>query len=171
MGVLRLVVGLILLILGRKLFWLFVGCVGFAFGFTIAQQWLPSSSSLVIAAFALAIGFLGALLAIFLQGVAIVLSGFAAGVYIIWVMAGLFGLKTGQFLWLLAFTGGVVGALLLFLIFDWALIFISSIAGAALITEGIELTYRLEWLLFFVLMALGTLFQARVMRNQGRKEV
>jgi len=44
MGVLNIFVGIALLILGRKLFWLFVACVGFAVGFTYAQQLLVPDS-------------------------------------------------------------------------------------------------------------------------------
>ena len=57
-------IGVLLLVFGRKLFWLFVG-VGFLWGFQIASQLLPANSQIAILAAALVLGLIGAVLAIF----------------------------------------------------------------------------------------------------------
>ena len=72
-------IGIVLLALGRRLFWLFVGCVGFMAGLQMAQQYFGLQPSWVAWAAALLFGLVGALLALFFQKLAIVLGGFASG--------------------------------------------------------------------------------------------
>ena len=166
MSLLHILVGLGLLTLGRKLFWLFVGCVGFIAGFTYVHHVWGAPSDLVILLIALVIGVIGALLALFLQGVAIGLAGFIAGGYSALTVMDLFGLGGGQLSWLLYVIAGIIGVILVFMIFDWALIVLSSLTGAALIVQVAEFSSRVELVIFFVLMILGVLFQARIRRRK-----
>ena len=168
MGVLNIFVGIALLILGRKLFWLFVACVGFAVGFTYAQQLWAAQSALVVLVIALVLGLIGALLAIFLQSVAIVLAGFVAGGYITVAVMNLIGLEGDPFLWLLYVIGGIIGALLLFFIFDWALIAISSLTGASLIVQHTEFSPEVEIVILLGLAVLGFVFQLRIMKAEPK---
>ena len=170
MGVLNIFVGIALLILGRKLFWLFVACVGFAVGFTYAQQLWGTQSALMILVIALVLGLIGALLAIFLQRVAIGLAGFVAGGYITVAVMNLIGLEGDPFLWLLYVIGGIIGALLLFFMFDWALIALSSIIGAALIIQQLEFSPTLKMTLFFGLLLAGFVFQTALLRREPSGE-
>jgi hypothetical protein len=170
MGIIHFILGLVLLTLGRKLFWLFVGCVGFVAGFTYAQQIFDAQSDLVILAIATIAGLIAALIAVFLQRVAIALAGFMAGGQITLDIMGMFGLETGQVIWLPYLIGGIVGAVLLFLVFDWALIIISSIVGAGLIVQVTVFGPWLERMLFFALIILGAIFQARLLRKKPESE-
>jgi hypothetical protein len=52
------------------------------------------------------------------------------------------------------------------MLFDWALIFISSLIGAHLITSAISLPPTGEVLLFTALVFLGILIQAASMRKK-----
>jgi hypothetical protein len=75
----HILIGLVLLFAGRRLFWLFVAGVGFASGYHYAQQiWVIHAPILVLIS-AIAVGAVGAIIAIFFQKVAIVIAGFAAG--------------------------------------------------------------------------------------------
>ena len=170
MNVLNMLVGIGLLTLGRKLFWLFVACVGFAAGFTYAQQLWVTQSALVILVIAIVLGLIGALLAIFLQRVAIGLAGFVAGGYITVVVMNLIGLEGDPLLWLLYIIGGIIGALLLFFIFDWALIALSSIICAALIIQQLEFSPTLKMTLFFGLLLAGFVFQTALLRREPSGE-
>src|SRR4051795_10099770 len=73
------IVGVIILLFGRRLFWLCVAAVGFAAGVELAPHIATQPSTLLALSFALVLGFLGALLAIFLQKVAIAIVGFLGG--------------------------------------------------------------------------------------------
>ena len=73
------IIGVVILFFGRKLFWLCVAAVGFAVGVKIAPLLVNESASLLALLIALIFGVLGALLALFLQKVAIAVLGFLAG--------------------------------------------------------------------------------------------
>jgi hypothetical protein len=159
MDILGFLVGVVLLILGRRLFWLFVGCIGFAVGFSYGPLLWSTQSDLIQLVLAIGVGIVGAILAILFQKVAIALAGFAAGGYIAVHAMHLFGLEIGQFIWLPYILGGIVGAVLLFIIFDWALILLSSVAGASLAVQAVNLRPQGEAELFFVLMISGVFVQ------------
>ena len=77
----------------------------------------------------------------------------------------LLGLGGAQLPWLLYVIGGMIGAVSLLLIFDWALIFLSSLLGSALIVQAAEFGSQVEKLLFIALAVVGILFQARLLRG------
>jgi hypothetical protein len=159
MDIINIFIGIMLLTLGRKLFWLFVGCIGFAAGFHYAPLWWHIQSDLILLVLALITGILGAILAIFFQKVAIALAGFAAGSYIAINLMDFFGLTVGALIWLPYVIGGLIGAIILFIVFDWALIILSSFAGSSVIVQSIELGPQFEIWVFFGLIILGFAIQ------------
>ena len=78
-ALLEIALGGVLLVLGRKLFWLFVAGVGFAVGMFVTPLLLPDVPQGVTLAAAIALAVLGAVLAITVQKIAIGLVGFIAG--------------------------------------------------------------------------------------------
>jgi hypothetical protein len=64
---------------------------------------------------------------------------------------------------LVALIGGVVGVVALYLIFDWALIILSSVAGAAFIIEALGRHAPYAPALSAVLIAAGVIFQSRLL--------
>jgi hypothetical protein len=162
MKAIYILIGIGMLMLGRRLFWLFVGSVGFIAGFTYAQEFLAIQSTLVTVLIAIMAGVVGALVSIFMQGFAIGVAGFLAGTYILYVILSFFGLQANDALWLVYIIGGAAGTVCMFMIFDWALIVISSLAGAAFIVDTIQLNVSLEVIIFIVLVIAGIVFQARL---------
>ena len=158
-GFLAPLVGLIMLALGRRLFWLFVACTGFWLGYTWAQPFgaIPSNISLLF--IALVAGAFGCLLAIFFQKVAIGLAGFAAGGQVAMMLISLFHLMPERLIWLSFLAGGVLGAVFLYMLFDWGLIVLSSLIGAFLIIENLPWNPASRMLLFFLLAVGGMAFQ------------
>src|SRR5438874_13771476 len=73
------VVGVIVLLFGRRLFWLCVAAIGFAAGVGLAPQFVHEPSPLLALIFAIVLGLGGALLALFLPKLAIFLAWFFAG--------------------------------------------------------------------------------------------
>jgi hypothetical protein len=156
----RILVGIGLLTLGRRLFWLFVGLIGFIWAIRIAAHFFPGHSDWMILCIALMAGVLGALLTVFLQRLAIGLAGFSAGVYIAIRLLHVSGWGT-QVDWLVFLIGGILGVVLIFVLFDWALIILSSLLGAGLITETIRFGESVMTLLFIALFLSGVLVQSR----------
>jgi len=156
-------IGVLMLVFGRKLFWLFVGCLGFAVGFNYAPYVWQVQSNLFLLILATII--IGAVLALFFQKLAIGLAGFAGGGYITLNLMNLFGIRIEQAVWLPYLIGGIIGALLLFFIFDWALIFVSSLAGATLIIQAAKLSPGIEMAVYFALIVAGIVIQTVLYRK------
>ena len=159
-------VGVVILLFGRRIFWLCVAAVGFAAGIELAPHLVQQPSPLLALTFALVLGFAGALLALFLQKIAIGIVGFVAGGKLALAIAAAFLGNAAQFHWLTFIIGGVVGALLLLFLFDWALIFLSSVVGAYLISGIVRLPPTGAAILFVVLVAVGVLVQAGALRRR-----
>jgi hypothetical protein len=164
MNILRILIGILVLTLGRRLFWLFVGVVGFALGFTFATEFFQAQPGWLIV-IALGIGLLGALLAVFVQQIAIGVAGFIGGGYITLTVANALGWDPGPAAWLPFLIGGVFGLVLMIVIFDWALIVLSSLVGAGLIVEAIQLREPVEVALFVILVIVGIVVQASLMQR------
>ena len=159
------ILGVIILFFGRKLFWLCVAAVGFAAGVELAPHIAQQPSPLLALTFALVLGFVGALVALFLQKIAIAIVGFLSGGKMGVALAVAFLGNAAEFHWISFIVGGVLGAILLLVLFDWALIFLSSIVGAYLIQSLITLPPRGATILFLLLVVLGVLVQAGALRR------
>jgi len=170
MNWLNVIIGVILLFVGRRLFWLFVACVGFASGYHYAQQIWAIHSPILVVLLSLAVGGLGAIIAIFFQKAAIVVAGFAAGGYIVLTLFDQFAGLPAQMVWLPYIIGGIIGAITLFLVFDWALIFLSTLTGATLIVQMAAFGPWVEVALFLALVIAGILFQAKTMTGERRAQ-
>lgn len=168
MAWLRLVAGLILLTLGRQLFWVFVFVLGFVIGMDVATQLIPHSGELTVLLVALLAGILGAGLAYFFYHVAIAVAGFLAGGRIGVELVGALMPSSPQATWLAFIAGGVVGAMLLLLVFDWALIVISSLLGASFVVEQIPHRTSMSGILLIALVIGGIAVQAQMMRRGSR---
>ena len=75
--------------------------------------------------------------------------------------------KTALLIWLgIPFLiGGLIGALLVFFIFDWALIFISSLAGASMVIQALSINPGMEFGLYLALVIFGLLIQTVLFRK------
>lgn len=169
---LTLPVGVALLVFGRKLFWFFVGGIGFLSGMHIATGTLYGQTGWAVLLIALVSGCVGAIVAVFLQRFAVVLSGFLAGSYLTAHLITLWGWQIGPFLWLAMMVFGILGAVAGYRFFDWALIVISALTGAAVISESLSLSAALSTLLMTLFFALGVAAQAGFMkRDRSRSPV
>jgi hypothetical protein len=156
--ILALIAGVALLIAGRRLFWLFVGLVGF---FTVYRWFAPYSGAASPMRWLLAIlaGLVGIVLAIFLQRLAVALAGFLVGG---WFVAGMLGVQLASARGgdlLLVFIGGVIAAGLAVWLFDVALVILSSLAGADLIVLALHPRPGPGKLLIVVLALVGIAVQ------------
>lgn len=163
---LSLLVGVVLLLLGRRIYWLFVGGVGFVAAMTLVTRFANIERDWLVILIALAAGVVGAVLALLLQRVAIGIAGFLAAGYIVLSSLDLMGLRMPTVSWLLVIVGGIVGAALAVLLFDWALIFLSSLVGASMIAQSLSLRSSLTALVFLVALVIGVVFQAGLMGRE-----
>ena len=158
-------IGVLILFFGRKLFWLCVAAVGFAVGVELAPQLIHEPSPLLALTVALVLGFIGALLALFLQKIAIAIAGFFAGGKLAVAIAAAFFAQHAQYFGLTFLIGGIIGAVLMLVLFDWALIILSAVVGAHLIQSAIALPPMGTGILFVILVVIGVLVQAAAFRR------
>ena len=159
MSLLRLLLGIVMLTMGRRLYWLFLGGVGFILGFEAAKRILDGQLHGIILIIALLGGIIGALLAVFVQKFAIAAGGFLGGGYLLILVLKQFGVATLHYQWLVFIIGGLVGALLMTILFGWTLIVISSAIGAILILPSLHAGPGTSDLFFLLLLALGIIIQ------------
>jgi hypothetical protein len=164
-AIVGVLIGVVILLFGRKLFWLCVAAAGFAVGAEIAPQLVHQPSSVVALLVALVFGVLGALLALFLQKVAIAVLGFLAGGYVATAIAAAFFVHHAQYSTIVFIGGGIIGAILLLVLFGWALIVVSSLIGAHLIQSAIVLPPTGSTLVFVGLAIVGIFVQAASFRR------
>ena len=160
--ILTLLFGIVLLVAGRRIFWLLVGVIGFYFGFDLASRVLGLDAQglgLLIGAFA---GIVGIFLALFIQKLAIGLAGFLIGGYPTMTLMGADAASmTGTELIALV-VGGAVCALLAVWLFELALILLSALAGAGLVVEALGTEPATATLAFLVLVVIGIAIQAGI---------
>ena len=162
-----ILIGLVILTLGRKLFWLLVGTVGFLVGLVLAAQWLSEQPDWVILVAALLGGIVGALLAIFVQKIAVSIAGFVVGGWaLIWLLES-FNLDLGQWQWLLAIVGGIIGLILAISLFEAALIVMSVLVGTILIVQVTKFDALIAALLFLALTVLGIVVQVKMWQRES----
>jgi hypothetical protein len=163
MYLLKIALGFIVLILGRKIFWLTVAIVGFLVGMEFTDMLLADQPTWVLLAGGLAAGLIGALLAVLAQRVAFGLAGFFAAGYLTLIVAQSQGV--GGTNMIIPLVGGVIGALVAVLLMDWAIIVLSCLVGAGVIVTQLQLSPLVSAIFFAVLVIIGIVIQAKLMER------
>lgn len=164
----NLILGIGLLLAGRKLFWLFIAAAGFFAGVELINRFWhgPEWLSIVVG---IVVGLLFALLAMGLKTIAISIAGFFLGGSALLSLASAFGIERGLFI--LYIIGGLLGIIFISIFFDWALIIISSLAGASMITQTLDMSRMIvAGAGFIILLIIGILVQANDMRGRKRHD-
>ena len=158
----QILFGIALLFLGRRLFWVFVGSIGFIAATEFAVSSMTAQPDWVIVLIGLAAGIIGAVLALIFQAGAIAVAGLLGGAYLGLVATRYLSITSQSAQTIAAIVGAVLGLILMVLLFDSALIAISSILGALILADKFELG---GWL-FFVAAAILALLGILVQTNQ-----
>jgi len=151
-----------LLLWGRRLFWLFVAGMGFVAGATFATDVLQIKPDWLVLVIALATGIVGALASVVMQYVVVAAAGFLAGGYVVHAWAVALGFDGPE--WIGFLIGGVIGAILVVVVLDWALIGLSTLVGATIMAQSVRLERPLPAVLFVGLCIVGIVAQERQLR-------
>ena len=164
--IVSILLGIILLVAGRRLFWLFVAAVGFLYGLHFAPTIFNGQSELLYLIVALGCGIIGALLGVFAQKLAVGIAGGLLGGY--FASELFYGAAWHHHFPAIAFIiGAIVGAILVLVLFDWALIIWSSIAGSILIVHSFHHLAESERDILFLALAVGGIVvQAGLLRRR-----
>lgn len=169
--IVRILIGVTLLLLGRELYWLYVAGVGFVVAMDLMTRVVQIEPAILIFFIALIAGLIGALLAVLLQRAAIGVGGFLAGGYVLLVFSDFVGMQTGMVPWILAMIGGAIGLVLTLMLFEWALIILSSVVGAGMVAQSVDANQSITVVLFLAASIVGIMVQATLMdRGIGRTQ-
>lgn len=154
--------GAISVFFGRRLYWVFVGVAGFLIGLILGPRlffgrvpeiWQPLLTLLIALVFA------G--LSLLMNKVMIAISGAVGLGVFIYSLADPYLQEWASIT--LTIIGAIAGILASWFLFDWALMFFSSIAGASLLTSGfisiIPRTSGADLLIFLFVFVIGFSFQ------------
>lgn len=157
----------ILLFLGHELNFLFAGGFAALIGFRLTPLLPPEWPDWTYYAFLLGLAVLAAAIPIINERVGYFLSGFLAGGYFLieYFAPGVLTVPLLPFI-----VGGVIGALIIGVFTEWALVVVSCLAGAYYVTDLFRLSPTAETLLRGGLFVVGALTQVIIMRIQKQSD-
>ncbi len=172
MNILNILLAFVVLLTGRKLFWLFIATLGFLAGASLGPRFIEADPAWLIWVFSLGLGLAGALLAVFVKRFAIAVAGFVGGWYLMMTLATTFDWHLGGTAWVLYAIGGLILSGVVSSLYDWALILLSSILGSLILVQGLHLDLA-PFLVSVILLALiiaGISVQRRAWRQEQEKD-
>ena len=153
---LNILAGLAVLFFGRRLFWLFVGCVGFIVGFELADNALQGQSEWVILSSRWAWVCSVPLRPFFSSASSSSSPDFSpADIACPPLRPRCSRCRVKPILWIAFAVGGLLGAILTVVLLDPALIIMSSLAGATAVSQNVPLDPPARTVLFVVLLVVG----------------
>jgi hypothetical protein len=161
--------GALLLIAGRKFFWLFVGAVAFFAAMSVVPKLAEVTASRAFY-ISLGAGALAAAAGYFLSKAAVRIAGFVAGGFVLFTLWEEFASRQPLPWWLPFLVGGILGAVLLSFLFEWALIILSSLTGAFLITQNFDVDANMQIGLLLILTAIGIAVQGKMKRGKSARQ-
>jgi hypothetical protein len=161
------VAGLLLLFLGRQLYTALIGLVGFFVVYGIPPDLLSLTSEIRLL-MAVGVGVLAALLAFIVRKVAVALAGAMLGAgAALWAIS-FYGAQWDTLWWIVIAAAAVLGAWVLRVVFETALIVVSSFIGALLIMAAVGLEGLPAHAGVVLLIVVGVAFQMRRRRAADR---
>ncbi len=160
-----IIFGIVLLMLGRKLFWLFSGAIAFIFGVEFVPLILHGQSQHVIWIIALILSIIAIVLSFLVQKVGLSVVGFLAGGYVAMSIVNELKFNIPWLPWVLFGVGGAIGVVFTLVLFDGALIVLSSLSGAFLIVQVMGFSLSLTKILFVILAGIGIATQAFITKS------
>jgi hypothetical protein len=165
-AVLPIVLGVLALFFGLRLFWLFAAVVGFALGWWLVGLFFKDLGVLQV--------IIGVIAGLILSGLTRALGKWAirivaglAGFVMLPLLLGNLGMLGGlsELIW--SVLGFVLGFVLAVFMADWAVIILSALLGAGLVMSGLDLLFQaqisevLHLIIGFALVIVGLMFQSR----------
>ena len=157
--------GLVLILFGRRLFWLLLATLGFLVAFELVTEFAADTPAPLVWVLAGGVGVAGAVAAIFLQKVAVAVAGFLCGGYFVMWLVDTYDLELGNVEWLMVIVGAGLSAALALAVLEETLMVLSSIIGAALLV-GVSGLDALAGVIFFVALVIVGI----TVQNRGQKK-
>jgi hypothetical protein len=167
MLIVRGVIGGILLFLGHELNFLFAGAMAALLSLRLLPLLPPQWPSWADYVFIIGIGVIAAVVVLLNERLGYFISGFLAGGFL---LVEYYAPNAQTVPWLPFVIGGIIGALVLGMFTDWALILVTAIIGASYLMNLFVLDPMLEILIGAGLFVVGALTQVIIMQQQKQAE-
>ena len=164
----KVLAGAAIVFFGRKLYWFTIAAVGFFAALELTSRLLGDQVAWLAITLALLVGVIGAALAVSLQRLAISLTGFLLGGFLLLQIINLFDLQLNAWVWLIFIVGGLLGIAMLAALFEWTLILLSTIIGSILITQSSLMPEGSRLLIFLLTFLLGISVQIYMLVAEKR---
>ena len=160
--------GLTLMLIGRRLYWLFLATAGFLVTSLLTHAALPVGQDawwwMLLPMF---VGLFGAFLSIFLQKILLRLGGLMSGAYLGYFL--LEPLLAYPWPWIGFVAGALIGLASILYLFNGALILLTSLLGATLLLEPMDASPEARLVVTGALTLAGCLIQKRQKAIEPRK--
>ncbi len=157
--ILIVLLGFVLLFAGSQLYWLFVAVASLLAGGILQGQALQWATQIVTLSDTLKYSFLGVIFAVTAKPLAVLVAAFVSGGYLTYSFPQMLGVNLSGYTWMYFFIGGIVFVALLFFLYSYGLIFLTSTLGAILILQHISIVQFDKSIWLAVLMILGIVSQ------------
>ena len=161
LAILAVLIGLVSLVFGRRLYWAFVAVAGFLLGLTLGPVILSGIDPSWQPWLTLLLAVLFAILSLILHKAMIAISG-AIGLGNLAFLLAQPNLPEWAVV-TLTILGGIIGLVVALALFDWGLMLFSSLAGASLVSSGLVSLFPssagADWIIFLFLFVVGLTFQ------------
>lgn len=151
-------IGAVLLLFGRRLYWLALGALGYFVGLTLADRYLETSSDMELLAGAVA-GAAGILVAFMAEKLAVTVGGFGIGAVLAYYLARPYAGELSYQIWFIVLVGALLGVCFAAFVFKAAVVVVSVLVGAFLVTRGLFLEPPYEIAVFVALALTGLAIQ------------
>lgn len=167
MLIVRGIIGGILLFLGRELNFVFAGAMAGLLAYRLTPLLPPTWPAWSDAAFMITLGLIAAILVLIHERAGYFLSGFLAGGFFLveYYAPNVLTVPLLPFI-----IGGVIGALILGLLTEWALILVSAAIGASYLLNLFVLDPTAEILVGAGLFIIGALTQVIIMQSHKQSD-
>ena len=167
MLIVRGIIGGVLLFLGRELNFIFAGAMAALIGFRLTPLLPPQWPAWSDAALMITLALIAAIIVLINERVGYFVSGFLAGGFFLveYYAPNLLTVPLLPFI-----IGGVIGALILGLLTEWALILVSAAIGASYILNLFVIDPTAEILVGAGLFIVGALTQVIIMQAQKQSD-
>jgi hypothetical protein len=156
---LKATIGFLMIILGRQFYGLFVAGVSFILAAYVASNFFHIQSEWNLMVISLVSGVLGVLFTFPFRRIMAGLAGFVAGGYLIINLPAMLGGNIGMLSWPPFVIAGLASTLLVTTLFDLAIILLSSLVGAVLVIQSVNIGSLNPITMFFLLVIFGVVAQ------------
>lgn len=166
-GFLGILLGLVFLLFGRKLFWFLIAALGFYIGLLFATDYLNLANDWNGVIIGLCCGVAGVVLLYLIQKVALSVLGFLLWVFLTFNIMQHFRFP---FHWWVILIGGIAGLIVAASLFHVAIIFLSSLFGSYMVVHELPLDASSRATVFLLLACIGCVVQFSMMRRHRKKQ-